>query len=248
MIFFKNLKKQKNVIHGVLERKDGSVNPFSNPRSEENVLKALKKLGFKNCRVDNLIFAEQVHSSNIYFCPPGIGGYIKLQADGLITETPGQILIIKTADCLPILIYDSHGNKIGAIHAGKEGLIKGIIEETLKIFNSSPASLIVGIGPHIRKCCYFLKETKKIYSQNPWEKYLQKRNGKFYFDLTQIAKDKFLKMGVRKENIEDSGICTFCQGKRFYSARKKAKEPNSLAKEKEKFPCSGSFIGLLPKR
>jgi len=245
MIFFENLKKQKNLIHGVLERKDGSVNPFSNPKSEENILKVLKKLGFKNCQVDNLIFAEQVHGTNVYFCPSDIGGYIKLQTDGLISQTPGQILVIKTADCLPLLIYDPLKKKVGAIHAGRKGLMKGIIEEAIKTFGSS-SSLVVGIGPHIRKCCYSLSERNKVYFQVPWKKYLQKRNNQFYFDLTQIAKDKLLKIGVKKENIEDSGICTFCQGKRFFSARKKAEKPNSPAQDK--FPCFGSFIGLLAEK
>ena len=253
MIFFKNLKKQKNIVHGILERKEGSVNPFSNPKSGENILNALRKLGFKDYQVDNLIFADQVHGINVYFCPPDRGGYIKLQTDGLISQTPGQILVIKTADCIPLLIYGSKKGRVGAIHAGRESLMKGIIEEAIKIF-SSPSSLIIGIGPHIRKCCYSLNEKKEAslnsVFQEPWGKYLQKRNDKFYFDLTQIAKDKLLKLGVKKENIEDSGICTFCQGEKFYSARKlaekKAKKQNLSAQEK--FPCFGSFIGLLPKR
>ncbi len=248
MIFLKNLKKYKNVIHGILERKDGSVNPFSNSKTEENILRALKELGYKNAKVDNLIFADQVHGRNVYFCPLDIGGYIKLQTDGLITKTPGQSLVIKTADCLPILIYDPREKKVGAIHAGREGIIKGIIEAAIKVFNSRPSSLIVGIGPHIRKCCYYLKKKNENLTQDSeLKKYIQERNGKFYFDLTQIAIDKLLKSGVRKENIEDCGICTFCQAERFYSARKRKEQPDIYQKEKERFPCFGSFIGLLSK-
>ena len=58
--------------------------------------------------------------------------------------------------------------------------------------------------------------------------------------------DKLSKFGVRKENIEDCGICTFCQAERFYSARKREKQPEIYQKEEERFPCFGSFIGLLP--
>jgi len=233
MIFLKNLQRYKNVIHGILERKDGSVNPFSNSKTEENILKALKKLGYKDAEVDNLIFADQVHGQNIYFCPPGVGGYIKLQTDGLITKTPGQILIIKTADCLPILIYDPKQGKVGAIHAGGEGIMKGIIEMTIKAFNSQPSSLIVGIGPHIRKCCYYLKKgNENLAQKSKLKKYIQKRKGKFYIDLTQIVIDKLLKLGVRKENIEDCSICTFCQAERFYSARKKRRAARDLSKRK----------------
>jgi len=247
MIFFKNLRKYKNIIHGVLERKDGSVNPFSNPKTEKNILRALKKLGYKNAEVDNLIFAQQVHNENVYFCPPGVGGYIKLQADGLVTKTPGQILVIKTADCLPILIYNPERKKVGAIHAGAEGIRKGIIEMAIKSFNSQPSSLIVGIGPHIRRCCYYLKKkNENLTREAGLKKYIQRKNGQLYLDLTQIAIDKLLESGIRRENIEDCGICTFCQSERFYSARQKEEQPEIYQKEEERFPCFGSFIGLLP--
>jgi len=246
MILFKNLKKYKNLIHGILERKEGSVNPFSNFESGENILKAVRKLGWKSAKIDNLIFAEQIHNKNVFFCPPDIGGYIKLGVDGLITKNRGQILIVKTADCIPLLIYDSKEKKIGAIHAGREGLIKGIIENTIKIFNSDPSYFVVAIGPHIRECCYFLKGKNKNYSRHPeWKKYIQKKNKRFYFNLTKIVIDKLFKAGVRKENIEDCGICSYCQAEKFYSARRKEKQQNIYKKENERFPETGSFIGLI---
>jgi len=246
MIFFKRFQKYKEIVHGVLERKDGSVNPFSNPKSPENILRALKKLGFKEAKIDNLIFAEQIHSKNVYICPPGLGGYIRLQTDGLISKNPGQILIVKTADCLPLLIYDPEEKKVGAIHAGRRGLIKGIIENALKAFDSHLSSLIIGIAPHIRKCCYYLKDQDYIL-HSQWKKYTKRKNDKFYFDLTQIALDKFLESGVKRENIEDCEICTYCQAGRFYSARKKESQPDFYQRENERFPCFGSFIGLLSK-
>lgn len=243
MLFFENLKKQAGIVHGVLERKDGSVNPFSNPETEKNILKALEALDH-NREVDNLIFADQVHSSNVHFCFPKTGGYIKLQADGLVSETPGQILVIKTADCLPILMYDPEQKRTAALHAGREGLVKGIIRRGVKVMMARGEDLIVGIGPHIRKCCYYLKEKRQHYTQDPkWQKYIEKREDRHYFNLTQVAFDQLEELGVKKENIEDCGICTFCSAERFFSARKKEVEPN-FYEEKEGFPCFGTFIGL----
>lgn len=206
MLFFKNLQQYKNVIHGVLERKDGSVNPLSNPKTEENVLKALKEVGYEGAAVSNLVFAEQVHGTEVHFCGD-TGGYIKLNADGLITEIPGQILVVKTADCVPILIYDPVQNRVAAVHAGRKGLLKGIIKNALTVLESRGKDLIIGLGPHIRKCCY-------------------------YFDLTQVVFDQLAMAGVKKENIEDCGVCTFCSANDFFSARKK---------ESQRF---GTFIGL----
>jgi len=244
MIFFENLKKYKNVIHGVLEKKDGQVNPFSNSKAEENILRALKKLGYGDANVDNLIFAEQVHDSKVYSCPSGLGGYIKLETDGLITENPNQVLIIRTADCVPILIYDPDQKKVGAVHAGRKSIMKGIIETAVRNFNCNPSSLIVGIGPHIRKCCYcFEKDIKTLISAPEIKKYVRENERKFYLDLTQIVVDKLLESGVKRENIEDCGICTFCEAERFYSARKREKHPDIY--QGEWIPCFGSFIGLL---
>lgn len=244
MLFFEHLKKYKGVIHGILERKDGSVNPFSNSKTEENVLRALKTLGCER-RADDLIFAEQMHTGNVFFCPRDTGGYIKLNNDGLVSETTGQILVVKTADCLPILMYDPKQQRVAAVHAGREGLVKEVIKEALKVLESRGEDLVVGIGPHIRKCCYRLKEKhQQEFQEGKWQKYIEKKEEIRYLDLTQIAIDQFEELGVEKENIEDMGICTFCQAERFFSTRKKEAEPNFYEKEDEKFPCFGSFIGL----
>jgi len=60
--------------------------------------------------------------------------------------------------------------------------------------------------------------------------------------------DQLQNLGVKEENIEDMGICTFCEAERFFSARKRDIEPNFYAKEKDNFPCFGSFIGLKQPR
>lgn len=238
MVQFKIFQKYKNIIHGILEKKDGSVNIFSDLKNRDNIIRALRKLGYRKITINDLIFAEQIHSANVYLCPKDISGYIKFQTDGLISKNVGQVLVIKTADCLPILFYCPKEKKVAAIHAGREGLIKGIIEKTIELFKF-PSSLIVGIGPHIRDCCYYLRGKAKKYEKvSKFDKYIKKRNKKIYFNLTQMAIDKLLKSKVKKENIEDSKICTFCGGDRFYSARKM--EINS----KKSLSCFGSFIGL----
>lgn len=238
MLFFDIFSKQKNLVHGVMEKKEGSINPLFNPRSKNNILKALKKIGCKKTSVDNLIFAEQVHGEHVYFCPQPGGGQIAAKADALVSRTPGQILVLKTADCVPLLIYSPKEKKVAAIHAGREGTIKGIIENTLKNFKE-PKLLLVGVGPHIRKDCYFLRGEAKKYSRHKnLKKYIAERNNKLYFDLTELVKDKLLKSGVREENIEDCGICTFCEADRFYSSRRAEKS------SPKKLLCFGSFIGL----
>ncbi len=250
MIFFKKFKKQPNLVHAIMERKDGSVNPYSNPASEKNVLAAVEKLGFSDFKIDNLIYAEQLHGANVYNLPAEVGGIIKLNVDGLISSNRRQILIIKTADCVPILIFDPKKQVVVALHGGRKSLIAGIIPKALLMmnekFNSSEKDILVGIGPHIRDCCYWLKEdTLKELKNTKWFKYFIKRSGKVYFNLTQIVLDQLKESGILENNIEDCGICTFCQAEKFFSARKKEEEPEIYQKEGERFPCFGTFIGLV---
>lgn len=249
MIFFDNLKKQKDIVHAIMERKDGSVNPFSNPNSEENILNALKKLDLDNYTINNLIYAEQIHKANIHIVLANNGGYIKLDVDSLITKNSDQILITKTADCVPILLYDRVKKIVAAIHGGRKPLVAGIIPNAISLlkknFDSSPEDFIVGIGPHIRKCCYWLhKDTLKGLKNGEWKEYFIQKNNKAYFDLTQLAIDQLIGEGILKNNIEDCGICTFCKAERFFSARKVEESSDFYKKENERFPCFGGFIGL----
>lgn len=226
MIFFKNLKKE-GIFHGILERKEAKIRSLSDYFSILKFCLFLKKQFKKDIKVEDLVFAQQIHKNKVYFLKEKErGGIIKLGVDGILTREKGKILVLRTADCLPILLYSKKEKLIGAIHAGKKGLFLGILEKAFKFLPKD--STIVGIGPHIRVCCYSQKNVKKGY-----EKFYQKRKGKIYLDLTKLAIEKMITLGIKKENIEDLGICTFCQNDRFFSYRKG---------ERYRFL---SFIGIL---
>src|SRR5262249_22697629 len=78
--------------------------------------------------------------------------------DGLITATPGLLLAVKTADCVPVLVADVKQRAVGAFHAGWRGTAARIVEkgvgEMRRQFNSKPDNLQAAIGPCIRRCCY----------------------------------------------------------------------------------------------
>src|SRR5204863_8204656 len=88
-----------------------------------------------------------VHAANDL--PPG---------DGLVTNVPGILLSIKTADCLPVLLADTDHHAVGAFHAGWRGTLARIVEKGVgrmrKEFGSDPAKLLAAIGPGVRACCY----------------------------------------------------------------------------------------------
>ncbi|HZR65200.1 MAG TPA: peptidoglycan editing factor PgeF [Terriglobales bacterium] len=81
-----------------------------------------------------------------------------LSGDGLITDTPGILLGILTADCLPVILVDPKHRAVGVFHAGWRGTVKRIVEkgvgEMHRWFGTRPSDLRAAIGPGIRGCCY----------------------------------------------------------------------------------------------
>ncbi len=103
-----------------------------------------------------LITLRQIHSDVIRFVDSSAEA--QLAGDGLITATPGLLLGIQTADCLPIMLVDPKHRAVGVFHAGWRGTMKRIVEkgvgEMRRRFGSRPRDLKAAIGPGIRGCCY----------------------------------------------------------------------------------------------
>ncbi len=103
-----------------------------------------------------LVQLKQVHSAVVHAV--SAAPREPLAGDGLITDTPGLLLAIKTADCVPVLVADVKRRAVGAFHAGWRGTVARIVEkgigEMRRQFGSVPADLRAVIGPSIRRCCY----------------------------------------------------------------------------------------------
>jgi polyphenol oxidase len=99
---------------------------------------------------------RQIHSAIIHRVDAGSAH--GPAGDGMITNTPGLLLAIKTADCVPVLVADAKRHVVGAFHAGWRGTVARVVEkgvgEMRRQFGSQPRDLRAGIGPCIRKCCY----------------------------------------------------------------------------------------------
>jgi YfiH family protein len=103
-----------------------------------------------------LVTVCQVHSDIIRLMDAP--SELQLAGDGLITNTPGVLLAILTADCLPIILLDAKRHAVGVFHAGWRGTLKRIVEkgvgEMRRHFDSRPRDLRAAIGPGIHGCCY----------------------------------------------------------------------------------------------
>jgi YfiH family protein len=107
-----------------------------------------------------LVSAKQVHSDIIHLLRSEPKA--QLAGDGLITNVPGLLLSIKTADCLPVLLADPANRAVGAFHAGWRGTLARIVEKGVgamrREFGSDPAKMKAAIGPGIHSCCYEVSE------------------------------------------------------------------------------------------
>jgi YfiH family protein len=121
----------------------------------------LKELGAINGRKNwPLVSLRQIHSDLIHRVDRLPGNV--LAGDGLVTDTPGLVVAVQTADCLPIILADRKLRAVGVFHAGWRGTVKRIVEkgvgEMRKHFGSNPRNLVAAIGPGVQGCCYDVGE------------------------------------------------------------------------------------------
>ncbi len=118
-----------------------------------------------------LVTARQIHS-DIIRCVDS-DPEDPLTGDGLITATPGLLLAIQTADCLPVLLVDTKRHAVGVFHAGWRGTVQRIVEkgvgEMHRCFGSRPRDLKAAIGPGIQGCCYAVGEEVRIKFESQFE-------------------------------------------------------------------------------
>jgi len=144
------------------------------------------------------------------------------EADGAYTNQKDVICTVLTADCLPILLCNSEGTEIAALHAGWRGLTKNIIESGIKKFINKPQSILAWLGPAIDPEAFEVGETvrKQFLEFDPQTKpaFKQSQQNKWKMNIYKIAEQQLLNLGVTK--IFSSNLCTYTNEKLFYSYRR----------------------------
>lgn len=146
----------------------------------------------------------------------------QIEADAIFTTEENTILVIQTADCLPILLCSDDGNWIAGIHAGWQGFTHDLIEKTVKAYPGNPQSLMAWLGPSI-SMTYFeigLDVLERIIRGSKEKKFarINSKIGKAYLSLPDLAKHRLTLLGLDK--IFFSNCCTYENKKHFYSYRR----------------------------
>lgn len=153
-------------------------------------------------------------------------GKAVLEADGAVTNLPGVMLGVQTADCVPVLIADVNKRAVAAIHAGWRGTVARIVEQGIarmrEEYGSRPEDLVAAVGPSIGACCYAVGEEVRAGFGSQFEyadALFATVERQMHLDLWEANRRQLLDAGVRKESITVIGECTACaisNGERKY--------------------------------
>ena len=173
---------------------------------------------------------KQIHSTKsiILKSPVRPGPLPDQEGDALVTNHPGTLVSVRTADCVPVLLVDEQAGVVAAIHAGWRGAVAGIVPETIAIcvtqFQSHPASLKAAVGPSIGPCCYEVDAPviDPLRARYPdWPGVLEQTSvGKGRLDLKRLIRHQLLEAGLAPACIDTVELCTHCRADLFYSYRR----------------------------
>jgi YfiH family protein len=190
----------------------------------QNQALALNELGLD---VNGLHEVWQVHSGDIVKVEEPSSADAYAQADGMVTDLPGIALLMRFADCVPILAYDPENRAVGMAHAGWQGTLRlaaaNLVRRMAAEFGTVPLSLKMAIGPSIGPDHYpigpeVVSRVRKQFGQQA-DAYLHPVQDRLHFDLWAANEDQLKSEGVRAENIENLRICTACNLTDWYSHR-----------------------------
>lgn len=149
--------------------------------------------------------------------------------DALITDRPGLLLGVQTADCVPILIADVKQRVVAAVHAGWRGTLARIAEKTIARmqaeYGTRPEDCLAALGPAAGVCCYEVgpEVIEPFRSQFTYAESLMsnhKPSGQAHLDLPTGNVRQLICAGLAETNIFTSGFCTLCRNDLFFSHRR----------------------------
>jgi YfiH family protein len=161
---------------------------------------------------------EQVHGTAVAV----LGREHAAPADAAVAFSRGQVCAVLVADCLPVFLAGSAGDRVGIAHAGWRGLAGGVIEATVAALDCEPGSLVAWLGPSIGPDAFEVgSEVREAFLGRDAQAagaFRAGRAGRYLADLPALARRRLAALGVR--DVRGGGICTHADPGRFYSYRR----------------------------
>jgi len=229
------LSKTLPIPHGFSTRAGGvSAPPYDSlnlgrtvgdrPESvEEN---ARRLAGTLDVSPGQLMTVDQVHGEVLLEAPEARPGAVQPralgEADGLFTRAPLTALCIRTADCVPVLLYAPDVPAVAAVHAGWRGALQGIPGAGVKIlrdrYGADPKRILAVVGPSIRRCCYRVGSDVALRFRERYGAAVLSEGDRL--DLPAVCVASLAAAGVPESQVEITPHCTCCEADRFFSHRR----------------------------
>lgn len=229
---FTNIHRLRNIRHAVLTRKGGvSCRPFDSLNFSTEVGDSLTNvsanfdylknysgtpyiIGLKQQHGDEVVVINAANREALNQTAP------ETEGDALITDLPGTILMVKVADCQPVLLADPVRRVVAAVHSGWCGSVFNIIGKTIQTmetqFGCQPTNIQAGIGPSLGPCCAEFVNYREELPPTFWPY----KSGNDHFNFWRISAMQMKNAGIPESNIEISGLCTACNPDLFFSYRR----------------------------
>lgn len=225
-----------------------NINPYCGDDMEavhENLQRLAAELQLP---AENILLPHQTHgvetrviAEEFLHLPQQVKTMLLDGVDAVMTNIKGVCIGVSTADCIPVLLYDTEHNAIAAVHAGWRGTLSRIVLKTITdmrmTYGTKPAALRAVVGPGIsidrfevgdevydafQQASFDMEAiAREEIKRNPdAEDPAKQFEKKWHIDLPLCNKQMLVQAGVTEENITMSGICTYDNADNFFSARR----------------------------
>ena len=170
---------------------------------------------------------KQIHSD--ITVEATLRGCAASEGDALVSNNPGIVVGIRTADCVPILLADRKTHAVASIHAGWRGSARNIVgaavQELISRYGSAPEDLAAAIGPAIGPCCYEVgPDVARQFTF--WLPEAGSAVSPTHLDLAAVNERQLQLAGVT--DIWKAGACTYCEADRYFSFRREKEQAGRM--------------------
>jgi len=212
-------------VHALITTREGGVSSgkfaslnLSKRVGDDPRCVARNRAILRACLPHEPVWVKQVHGTAVIDATRATPD---AEADGVVTQSPGPVCAVMTADCLPIFLSDRAGKSVGIAHAGWRGLAAGIVENVVQAMGVPSRDIIAYIGPGIGAHRYEVGEDvrKAFVDRDPAaaRSFAPRQGGKYLVDLYGLARQRLAAAGVA--GIHGGGFCTASE-ERFFSFRR----------------------------
>ena len=174
---------------------------------------------------NRLVMPHQVHDCVVRRIDGPQQGVIE-GVDAVMTDVPQLCIGVSTADCIPVLLYDSIHRAVSAVHAGWRGTVLRIVQKAVETmrdtYGTAPADLQAVIGPGISLDSFEVGD--EVYNQFLSAGFdmqpISRRDAKWHIDLPMCNRLQLMEAGIPADHIQMTNICTYQQYDRYFSARR----------------------------